>query len=666
MAGGGFKLLAASALAVGFLFPSAPALAADSIPVLNPSFQADNFPASPGYRGGANPAVISGWNGGGGINGSDIGAGVPFADNGAIADGTRVAFIQGAGTLSQTLSGFTVGQTYWVQLWTNARNCCGDQPQISVSLGAQTLLAFQTLPPAGSNASYYLTNFVWTATAPSASLSIASRSAAGGDTAAVFDAVAVIARASNEVVVANPSFEASGQGIIAPGYYPNIAGWTKFGSDEIGINTSAGPFHDNGAVPDGSNVLVLKRASGVRQTIAGLVPGQSCRLSLRYNSRAATAAPTFRVLIDGLTAFDGSVAAVGVGQAYKTLTFDFTALHETAELILESRTTGSDTAVLVDAVSLSTIGAPVLPSLALPSPGVPGGAGGIVTFNEIHYHPPAAGTPEWVELYNQNSVRVDMSGWRIKGGIAFTFPEGTVIEPGAYRVVSSIANNPAGALGPFSGALNNAGDNCKLVTRQDWLIDEIKYGVADEWPAAPDGTGATLSKRAVYFASNTSASWSASTQLGGTPGTINFASPPSGPVVPAHVAGPVVINEIFYHAHPVYADPNNGISFRENPAEWIELNNRSALAVDLSGWTLDDAIHYTFPPNSILAPNGFVVVNQTQFSGTLANSGDSIKLRDPAGVLVDKVRYRDGGRWAEYADGGGASLELLDANADNT
>ena len=45
-------------------------------------------------------------------------------------------------------------------------------------------------------------------------------------------------------------------------------------------------------------------------------------------------------------------------------------------------------------------------------------ADSVVVFNEIMYHP-ATNEPalEWVELYDQNSVDVDLSGWRIAGGI---------------------------------------------------------------------------------------------------------------------------------------------------------------------------------------------------------------------------------------------------------
>lgn len=249
-----------------------PLFAGDSIPIINPSFQADNFPTFPGYLGGGNPTFITGWTGGG-INGTDIGAGTPFASNGAIPDGTRVAFIQGPGALTQNLTGFVVGQKYWVQVWMNARDCCGDFPKVNVSLAGQTLLAPTGIQPVGGASPYIVANFVWTATTTSGVLSIGSAANAGGDASSVFDAVAVIRRGADEVFIANPSFEASGVGIAYPGYYPNIAGWEAFGAGQSGVNTSSGPFHDNGIVPDGANVLLLQQARGVRQSVAGLGVG---------------------------------------------------------------------------------------------------------------------------------------------------------------------------------------------------------------------------------------------------------------------------------------------------------------------------------------------------------------------------------------------------------
>ena len=662
------------------LIIAATAFGADSIVVTNPSFQADNFPIFPGYRGGGNPAAITGWIGSGGINGndrggingSDLGAGVPFADNGAMPDGTRVAFIQGAGSLSQTLSGFTIGGRYWAQVWMNARNCCGDQPQITVSLGGQTLLPLTQLSPVGGTWPYYLANFAWTANATSALLSITSQAAAGGDASAVFDAVAVIKRGTSEVVIANPSFEASGQNITAPGYLANVAGWTVIGNGgQTGINSAGGTFFDNGIAPDGSNVLFLQNTNaaqpiGLQQSVAGLVSGQTYRLTLRYNSRNAGSDARLRVSIDGQTALDSIVTPVGAGQPFSTLTFDFTASGETALLKIESLGNGADSTALVDNVSLATLGAVVTPPLALPSPGAPGSAGGLVTFNEIQYNPAAVGAPEWVEIVNQCAVRIDLSGWQITGGIAFTFADGAFIEPGAFLVVSSIAGNPAGAFGPFSGHLDGSGDTVRLRTRQGWEMDSVSYSVSGSWPSAPDGTGPTLSKRAPSLASDAASSWAASTLAGGTPGAVNFGSAPLLSVPTAHVAGSVVINEIFYRARPTYADPFNAITYAENPPEWIELHNRTGALVDISGWKLGAGISFTFPAGTTLAAGGFLVVNQTQFSGTLSNNGEAIELLDGANGLVDRVHYRARGRWPVYANGGGASLELIDPDADNT
>ena len=648
------------------------ALAADSILVTNPSFQADNFPAYPGYPGGGNPAAITGWGGNGGINGSDVGAGTPFGDNGAYPDGTRVAFIQGAGSLTQTLSGFTVGQRYWVQLWMNARNCCGDQPKVSVTLGGTPLLPLTQLSPVGGASPYYLANFAWTATSASALLSINSQAAAGGDASAVFDAVTVIKRGTSEVVLVNPSFEASGTGLTAPGYYANVAGWSVIGTGgQTGINGAAGAFLDNGLVPDGGNVLFLQNTNaaqpiGVQQSVAGLVPGQTYRLTLRYNSRLAGDDARLRVSIDGMTAFDAVVTPVGAGQPFFTLTFDFTASAETTLLKIENAGNGPDSTALVDNVSLAQFGATVAPPLALPSPGVPGSSGGLVTFNEIHYNPAAVGAPEWVEIVNQCAVRLDLSGWQLAGGIAFTFADGTFIEPGAFLVVSSLAGNPAGALGPFTGHLDGAGDTVRLRTRQGWEVDSVSYGVSGAWPTAPDGAGPTLAKRAVSYASDSASSWVPSAQAGGTPGGANFSTTPALATAAAHVAGSIVINEIFYHARPTYADPLNAVAYAESAAEWIELHNRTGAPVDISGWKFTDGVSYTFPASTVLAAGGFLVVNQSQFSGTLANSGEQIELSDNLNAVVDRVRYRSRGRWAGYADGAGASLELIDPKADNT
>jgi hypothetical protein len=48
-----------------------------------------------------------------------------------------------------------------------------------------------------------------------------------------------------------------------------------------------------------------------------------------------------------------------------------------------------------------------------------------VVFNEIHYHPATAeADSEWLELHNQMSVSMDLSRWRISGGVQFVVSGG--------------------------------------------------------------------------------------------------------------------------------------------------------------------------------------------------------------------------------------------------
>lgn len=122
--------------------------------------------------------------------------------------------------------------------------------------------------------------------------------------------------------------------------------------------------------------------------------------------------------------------------------------------------------------------------------------------------------------------------------------------------------------------------------------------------------------------------------------------------------------------------------YRESDEEWIELHNRSATrTVDLGMWALDDAVEFRFPAGTSLAPGQHLVIARDPvafaarypevrsvfgpWNGSLSNRSERIQLLDRYGNPADEVLYHSDGRWSAYADGGGASLELRDASADN-
>lgn len=155
-----------------------------------------------------------------------------------------------------------------------------------------------------------------------------------------------------------------------------------------------------------------------------------------------------------------------------------------------------------------------------------------VVFNEIMYNPPGDNDAqlEWIELYNQLAVNMDVSEWSIRGGVEYEFPDGTVV-PGRGHLVVAIspddleaATGYAGALGPFENRLSNGGEQLRLINNDGRVMNVVEYGDEGEWPVGPDGGGVTLAKRDPESASEDPANWTFSAQINGTPGSDNFPS----------------------------------------------------------------------------------------------------------------------------------------------
>jgi hypothetical protein len=111
---------------------------------------------SPGY---IQPNSISGWaaTGNYGVNAANAG---PFADNGVNPDQDSVAFIQGAGSLSQNITGLTAGANYTLSFAVNARS--GNAPRLRVSFGDAVIFEEDIAPVGGGNP-YAVKNVAFTA-----------------------------------------------------------------------------------------------------------------------------------------------------------------------------------------------------------------------------------------------------------------------------------------------------------------------------------------------------------------------------------------------------------------------------------------------------------------------------------------------------------------------
>ena len=318
--------------------------------VLNPSFEDNELPVFPGY------GQINDWVGGSGVNNS----GQPFTDNGSIPDRGQVAFFQGGGNLSQSIVGLTPGELYWIQFGYNARNCCSDPSttplDLVVRFGGAVIGTISNII-AGA---YQPATIFFTPASASGLLEFISVLPNPGDRTLLLDAVNIVRRGSNDAVVLNASFEATGN-VPYPGYVTpaSIGGWS--GSGGYGVNVSGvGPFADNGRNPDQDNVAFLQGQNTSLTTLAGpLVLGANYRLSYSFNARGGNT-PHLRVTVNDTVAQDADVSAAGGTAPYLTQQFDFVATNTSAALTF-SQTAAGDQTVLFDNVRLVQTGPGGLP-----------------------------------------------------------------------------------------------------------------------------------------------------------------------------------------------------------------------------------------------------------------------------------------------------------------
>lgn len=143
----------------------------------------------------------------------------------------------------------------------------------------------------------------------------------------------------------------------------------------------------------------------------------------------------------------------------------------------------------------------------------------------------------------------------------------------------------------------------------------------------------------------------------------------------------VVINEIHYHPveEPAFnLDGTPVLDLSSDIHEFVEIHNAGPTEVNLGGWKLDDGITFTFPANTTIPAGGYKVIAKNvarlmavypgltgvlgPYAGQLSNSGETIKLKDSAGGVVDSVSYSASFPWAISADALGAGSDFHGIN----
>lgn len=225
-------------------------------------------------------------------------------------------------------------------------------------------------------------------------------------------------------------------------------------------------------------------------------------------------------------------------------------------------------------------------------------------------------------------MNVDISGWQLEGGVNYTFPPGTVINGRAFIV---IAQNPAwlpgvSAQGPWTGKLDNGGEEVRLVNNSDRVMDRITYSDDGDWPVGADGGGATLARKDQTSADSGPAAWAPSNQLGGTPGGSNFLDADSTPAL----TKPVLIDA----ANWKYDDTNTA-----PPANWKDPGFTD------TAWSTGRALFYNGPAQiaapvaatSVLTGPGVGLTNYWAMDDTVGSTTAANSAGGTAGTLNGSV-----------------------------
>lgn len=280
--------------------------------------------------------------------------------------------------------------------------------------------------------------------------------------------------------------------------------------------------------------------------------------------------------------------------------------------------------------------------LQVPRPPLPA-----VTFNElVRGSSPGVG---WVELHNDSGRRVDLSGYQVTDDpdqlTAYKFSPGTTMVAGGFLVLEEAVVQAQAS----QFLLSRPEVSLFLVAPDGVVVTAASFGRGPP-PGVAVGEFAE-----VRFPDGRALEWVTATP---TPGAMNKVAAETN----------LVINEIYYHPP------------EERSGEFIELFNRGSAPVDVSGFRFTRGIDYSFPAGTVVAPSAYLVVAEDPsllathhgfhqalgpYLGRLANDGENVRLVDRFDNIVDEVRYRDGGAWSEWADGKGASLELIDPEEDN-
>ncbi|MBI2484040.1 lamin tail domain-containing protein [Candidatus Uhrbacteria bacterium] len=280
------------------------------------------------------------------------------------------------------------------------------------------------------------------------------------------------------------------------------------------------------------------------------------------------------------------------------------------------------------------------PNATIQSPWKP--AWGDVVINEF-VADPGDDPREWVELYNNSPVPIDLKEWFLEDGSRNTIKLSEIL---------GVSGSARFAVFEFKNAmLNNAGDSITVRDKKGTAIDSVSYGGWDDGVIENNAPRAYAPASVARFPDGRNTFNNADdfhVTVHATPGESNILKEEKSAATPPYQSA-IVISELFPYPFPSATSTE----------EFIELYNSGEEPIDIDGWRLvSGSVSYvisdTHASSTLLAPEAYFIVPRSASAIALKNyGGDSVKLYQKGGEKsVTHASYAiDAPRNKSYARG---------------
>lgn len=267
---------------------------------------------------------------------------------------------------------------------------------------------------------------------------------------------------------------------------------------------------------------------------------------------------------------------------------------------------------------------------------------------------------EYIKIYNNTETDINLDGWKFTENFSDSDLDGTnhtlkefnsgyiipskkeaVITQDPQKFLENNVNYQDLILDSSWSSLNESGEKIQIVDNEDNIIESFIYLSCPEAPL----------KRINYnLADYSSQNWKENISTIPTENITEINSSSNNtekaePIRNSSVEKPkIIINEIL--ANPVGSD---------NTSEFIELKNIGDTTICLNNWQVQDGsksvyeIYNEYYSLSFIRPNQFFVIYRDISKIALNNNGDSVKLIDNNGTLIDSISYTDAKENISYA-----------------